>query len=261
MQFIHISDTHIHPDPNFIEEGAQFESVVGMETLMKHIKALPFRADFVLHTGDIVYHADAEAYAAVQRLAANFNLPMYYVAGNLDDARLIQTLLMGRAESELQAELYYTFAVNDVQIACLDSNRTASHPVNHISDVQLDWLRSLCNADDDRPLIVAVHHNPLAVGVPWLDNKMRITNGDALHELFLNAHRRPLGVFHGHIHQNIEVVRDGIPYSSVASSCFQFQGYIGLETPFPVEPDGYPGYSVVTVTDQQLFCRRYAYRI
>ena len=97
-----------------------------------------------------------------------------------------------------------------------------------VSDDQLDWLRGIAEADDRRPLVIAVHHNALPTGVPWLNQYMRMANGDAFHAgAAACAGDRIRGVFYGHIHQNSQIIRDGILYSSVLSSWYQIHCWPG----------------------------------
>ena len=242
-RFIHISDTHLHTDANYLEEGAVYSSQVVLRALIDALRNSPYQPDFVLHTGDVVYRATPEAYQQIQEAMSQLGYPVYYVPGNLDDAAL------------MPATPFYEVEIAGLQLVCLDSNDPDKPPYRGcISREQLEWLDTLCSQPDDRPLIVALHHLPLALGVAWLDNSMSLSNGDQLHRILLKARSRLKGVFHGHIHQKMTVVRDGMLYSCVSSGPFQFHGYAGM-SPFQTEVNGQPNYSVVTVTPGQVFVR------
>ena len=64
LRFIHISDTHIHPDPNYTKDYADITSYAGAKALVEQVNNVPFEPDFVLHTGDVAYDPDPEAYHA-----------------------------------------------------------------------------------------------------------------------------------------------------------------------------------------------------
>ncbi len=262
LRFVHISDTHINPDPAYIKSYAAYTPMVGAEALVHAIQELPFQPDFVLHTGDVAYDPFPEAYAAVAEVLGKINAPIHYLAGNHDDAVALQQQVMGKADA--QEYLYYEFEVKGVQIVCLDSNgpHDPTRPSGSVTQEQLDWLDEICRADDPRPLVVAVHHNVLPMQVPWLDDWMRLENPDALHDILRQASERLRGVFHGHIHQNTEVFQDGVLYVAAASSWCQFISY-----PMPenerVAPDFLtpPGFSVVTVTDRAMSLRRHSFSV
>lgn len=252
LTFIHIGDTHIHYDPNFVGNCGKHSPYKSADALIRRINLLPFAPDFVIHTGDVAYAPLAETYEVVRKMFEELKYPLYFLAGNHDDARMLQDIVLKKREtSELW---FYDFEVKGYQIACLDSNITSRPPSGSIGEVQLDWLKQICNRSDDTPLIVTVHHNVLPVGNPWLDQFMGISNGDEVHQILLSAKRPIRGVFHGHIHQNINVVRDGILYSSVSSSWCQFNMWPGMLEAH-VDEESNPGFNIVTVTENQVFVR------
>lgn len=253
LRFVHLSDTHLSPDPAYTYGDADYPALPGAQALVAAVNALPFTPDFILHTGDAAYHREAAAYEVVRAVMRDLTAPVYYVAGNHDDGTLLMRGLMGRDD------LYYTFEANGVQVVCLDSNGdSATPPAGHVSDEQFDWLARVCRPDDPRPLVVAVHHNPLDVGIPWLDDFMGLVNGEALHTALLPLRERLRCVLHGHVHMNIEVLRDGILYASAASSWYQLHAYPG-QTDTLADHGAEPGFSVVTVDRAQTFIRRYRF--
>ncbi|MDX1991949.1 MAG: metallophosphoesterase [bacterium] len=251
--FIHISDTHINPDTTYNNTYADVTPWQGVQALIHELNHLPFTPDFVLHTGDVAFDPRPEAYLTCLEALNQIPYPVYYVAGNHDDSPALQRIMLGR-EDPLPA-LHYAFEVNGVQIICVDSNGPADPPAGMMTRDELEWLSGLCSADDDRPLVIAVHHHVLPVGIPWLDSYMGIRNGDQFHEAILPAKHRLRGVFFGHVHQNLDVVRDGILYSSTLSSWVQFQSYPGMSATTP-DHGAEPGYSIVTISEDQTFIRR-----
>ncbi|MBZ0278510.1 MAG: metallophosphoesterase [Anaerolineae bacterium] len=253
LNFIHISDTHISPDPDYNRENSHHSAQEGARALVRELQNLPFKPDFVLHTGDVAYDPVPEAYEVCRDILGGIPYPIYYLAGNHDDPAALQRTLMRREDAVLP--FHYALEINGVVIACLDSNGQAEPPRGYVSGEQLAWLEGICAADDDRPLVVAVHHNVLPVGIPWLDEFMPITNGEDVHRALLPGKDRLRGVFHGHIHQNTDVLRDGILYSSAASSWCQFHAWPGM-VDTNADRDSDPGYSIVTVTRDRTYIRR-----
>jgi 3',5'-cyclic-AMP phosphodiesterase len=260
LRFIHISDTHINPDPTYIKSYAQYTPMVGAKALVQAVQALPFTPDFILHTGDVAYDPDPAVYPAVQALFSPLSVPIHYLVGNHDDGRDLQRVLLGRAEADIQDFLYYTFEAKGVQVVCLDSNgdHDPERPSGTVTDAQLAWLDTICTADDPRPLVVAIHHNVIPMGVPWLDDWMRLENGAAVHACLTQARHRLRGVFFGHIHQNIETMQDGVLYVAAASSWCQFISYPMPENErVAAAPNDPPGFSIVTVTPERTYLRRH----
>jgi len=262
--FVHISDTHLNPDPNYQSQYAIEHPLIGAEALVRELNRLPFEPDFVLHTGDVVYDPIPAAYDLARELLGRIPYPVYYLAGNHDEGEALQRILLEREEP--LKPYHYSFEVNGVEFVCLDSNEIAlanppvEHPAGYIGEQQLTWLNGICSALDSRPLIVAVHHNPMQANVPWLD-WMRIKNGDDLHKILLKARNRLRGVFFGHTHQNMEFVRDGIFYSGSASSWNQFHAWPGQDETI-ADRNALPGFKVVSLMrDGTLMTRRHTFKL
>lgn len=257
FRFVHISDTHLHHDPHYLENSAKYPAQALATVLIETLRQLPFIPAFVLHTGDVVYQARSEAYSVMRDFAATLPCPVYYTAGNLDDASLMSSLLLNRETTATR--LFYEVEINGVQLVCLDSNcytNAKGQYLGRIDDAQLEWLEHICRRSDERLLIVALHHPALTVGVPWLDQTMSLINGDQFHRVLQSAQHRLRGVFHGHIHQPMEVVRDGILYCCTSSAPYSFEASPTMQ-PFDLDDNALPGYTVVNVTPQQTFTRRY----
>lgn len=254
LRFVHISDTHIHPDEDYNVHYAAYTPMKGVRPLLDAIDALPFTPDFVLHTGDVAYDPMPSAYAEVQMAFAHLRVPFYVLAGNHDDPAALASLYREKS-------VRFNTEINGVQLVGVDSNAPVPPPRGRVTEADLEWLAQICRANDPRPLVLAVHHNPLPIGSPWMDEFMRITNGEALHAALFPARQRLRGVFHGHIHQNLDVMHDGILYSAAASSWCQFHSYTqASHTDVVSAREELPGFSVVSIYPQQTVIRRHFYQ-
>lgn len=256
LRFAHISDTHLSADPHYNSDGAPHTPLIGAKALVHQINKLDTPLDFVLHTGDVAFDPDETAYETAREVLSEIRVPVYYLVGNHDYAVPLQRVLLGIAEPK--APYDYEFEVNGVQFICLDSNRPALPYRGKLSDEQFAWLEGLCSAPDDRPLIVALHHPALLTGVPVWDEKMSLVDGERFHQTLLRAKNRLRGVFSGHVHQNVQIVRDGIPYFSSLSSWYQMQ-YSPEMTSLEKDTFGQPGFSVVQVMRDQLTVQQHRY--
>ncbi len=267
LHFVHITDTHliapgqtkdfsdIPPELALYAQqvlGLPYHTVTAAEILIQQINALPVPVDFVLHTGDVAGKAHMD-YGFMRDLFGQINCPVIYVPGNHDHGEGLA--LLNQSETLDVRE----YEMNGVQIVCLDSSRYGKDHGGWLSDAQLAHMEALCTANDPRPLLVAVHHHPFAVDVAWLDN-LRLGNGGALHEILRRAQARLRGVFYGHIHHSVDILKDGILYSSVASAAYQFIGWPGqAQASLDLAAD--PGFNLVTVTRDQTLVRHHRYRI
>ncbi len=255
LTFVQISDTHLYLDPEQVTDFIPFSPLPGTNAVIDAVNALPFPIDFVLHTGDVMTDPEnAEDYQYAVQLLSRLNAPVYYMPGNHDRTDGMRQYLMPGHVFPSDSQFYYAFEVNGVQIVMLDSHipRTG-HGI--ISDEQFEWLAEICTPSDPRPLVVALHHHPIELGVPWFDT-LALRNGQTLHNRLSQVRDRLRGVFYGHIHQNTATMRDGISYFSCLSSWYQLRSWHGQKQPHK-DPVQQPGFNVVTVTADDLIVQRY----
>lgn len=264
LTFAHISDTHLHPDPEFVGEHIDFSSRQPVEALITYLNNLKAHVDFVLHTGDIVHNPeDDQHYAVASDVLARLDYPVHYVPGNHDDVKMFQRDFLGRSDDQIKPHCDYSFDFNGVQFAMVDSHapqygdlpeeESYKYHEGHVAPEQLEWLRAICAADDDRPLVVGIHHHVMPLQAPWLD-RIVLENGAEVHEILLEARERLRGVFYGHIHESIVTVREGISYYSTQSGWFQTSTWFAADAPAR-DPLHNPGFNLVTITEMDTFVR------
>ncbi|MCY4022038.1 MAG: metallophosphoesterase [Anaerolineaceae bacterium] len=254
LTFVHISDSHVLTDPT--RRGwHRGPPLPGAEALVREIETLPAPVDFVLHSGDVNHDPEQEdEYRLSLELYRQLSVPVHFLPGNHDRSRWLQRVLRGVEDPGPHAD--QEFEAGGVQFLLLDSSVTdadINEGHGRLEPEQLAWLEERCAAPDSRPLVVALHHHPLAIDVTWLDDLI-LRNGGALHEILLLARRRLRCVLYGHIHESLLTLRDGIPYQSVRGSWFQNRTWPGQETEIP-EPIQWPGYNLVTLTERDTFIR------
>lgn len=248
-RFLHISDTHIG-----VEDGFNVQGVVTLpfaKKLVDHISTLPFTPDFVVHTGDVVHEmpgvGNERAYELVKGLMKRVNTPVYYVTGNHDTSAPIKKFLtMGKKEDLSSSLNSYRFDLNGIRFLTVDARGPDKiDPHGLVSPEQMSIVEKEV-AEGILPLVVFIHYPAVALDSTWLDRDMLILNGDELHSLLVRAKERIRGVFFGHVHRPISVVRDGILYSSAGSPYVQFYSYPGqADVSFQKGDTVY--YSIVTI--------------
>ncbi len=106
------------------------------------------------------------------------------------------------------------------QILLLDS-QVQSVPHGELSDDQLIWLDNCLAQQPDRHTVVMLHHHPLASGCTWLDQHS-LRNSHMLAEV-LTRYQNIEGILCGHIHQDLDVMWNGIRMLATPSTCVQFK--------------------------------------
>ncbi|MFZ0547173.1 MAG: metallophosphoesterase [Candidatus Promineifilaceae bacterium] len=259
LYFVQISDTHIGPTADYSRDSHY--SLPCAKRIVEVINTLPTRPDFVIHTGDVVTNPHPVSYQLAAETFAGLEVPIYYVTGNHDRSADIRHYLpmgpkvdAGRDPSRLS----YTFEVKGFRFLVLDARGPDEiDPQGLLSDSDLELLAEEATPTGP-PLIVFVHFPALPLNSPWMDGNMLIQNGEAMHEALLPARSRLRGVFHGHIHQPMQIVRDGILYVSSASAFSQFGAWPGNTDPF-YDPAHDPGYNFVHLLNHQTVIHQHTF--
>ncbi len=187
MHLILVADIHLADSPaeSFgVDTHANFDRVLGQ--IKTH------NPDHVVMMGD--YSLKAPRRQDVQLAFDKLNevgVTHSFIAGNHDQSIDIAEL---HAESAIiGGECYYKKDLGDRLAIFLDTAK------GEMSDTQLSWLRQEL-AKTNQEVLVFMHHPPLAMGVPFMDNNhsFRDPAGKVFEILFSNS--TPINVFSGHYH-------------------------------------------------------------
>lgn len=255
MRFIHITDTHIGPTKDTrVGVNVPYPRV---EAVINRIKSLPFSVDCVIHTGDVVYDPDDQAYELARELFAQLNLPVYYVAGNHDsNAAIWKCLPMPEVERPFKDKdwLCYAFEIGNTQFVTLDAQ--CPRPwIGTLAEEQLDFLKSKSSIPG-KNLVVLLHYPPFSMDNPWSDNCMLLEEPEKLHSILLASKSRVAAVLYGHIHSLANCYRDNILYSTTTSAASELEIYPG-ETELKFSDIHVPGFHVISVDSSSTVMKYY----
>jgi Icc protein len=261
VYFVHLSDTHFGPTPEYSRQGHR--SLPYARRVIEMINRLPTRPDFVMHTGDVTTYPNEDAYRLAAETFAALEAPIYYCTGNHDRSADIHRFLpMGPKEDcqDSREVLSYTFTAGGYRFLVLDARGPdAIDPHGLLSTQQLDVLRREATPDGP-PLCVFTHYPALPLNSPWMDANMLIFNGEEMHQALLPARGRLRGVFYGHIHNSTQTTRDGILYCAAASTFAGFTTW-PTEEMIKADHDAMPAFNFVqllpdqTIVQQRPFAR------
>jgi Icc protein len=202
MRLLQLSDPHLlaASDGLVRQRPALAQLRQGIDSAVAALGAPP---DLLLISGDLCHDESWGGYVRLRELLAPLHWPVALLAGNHDHPQLLRAAL-GRA-AWLAPRLLEFSGVN---LLLLDSHRPGCVG-GWLGERQLAWIaRQLLNRGD-RPLLVAVHHPPLAIGDPGFD-AIALHDGEALLELL-----RPVpglqAVLFGHVHQHWQAPLPGRP--------------------------------------------------
>jgi len=254
IRFVHISDTHLGSAPDFDLKGAT--TLPRATALIDRLNRLDAPVDFVIHTGDMATDADktGEDDSSTQfaaKLFSSLRHPLLVFNGNHDSLEHLNrafgevpgTALDDRPFSRAK---HWTTAGN--RFLFLDARAEFElDPAGRISEAQIQSLDRVIE-ETDEPLTVFLHYPPTTLD-SWFDDRLLIGNGNSLHDRFRKLGSRLKGVFFGHVHCSMQVVRDGVFYCAVGAASCQFRSWHGLEDEDRFDPSPIIFFNYITLDE------------
>lgn len=214
VRILQITDTHLF--------AGETETLLGINTLNSYHAVLDaivkqqLPADLIVATGDLVQDQSTGAYQRFTDGIARLPAPCVWLPGNHDyQPSMAQELAAAGISSSKQVLLGEQW-----QILLLDS-QVQGVPHGELSDDQLIWLDNCLAQHTDRHTVVMLHHHPLASGCTWLDQHS-LRNSHMLAEV-LARYQNIDAILCGHIHQDMDVMWNGIRMLATPSTCVQFK--------------------------------------
>jgi Icc protein len=206
LKLVQLSDCHVSSDPDAEYRGQN--AARSLERLLPAVRG--FGPDLLLLTGDVSEDGGAASYKRVSSLLDTLDTPVLAIPGNHDDpAEMQKHFLQGPWSGPLLYEWKNWLMV------LLDS--TAPGVIGGVfSDTDLKALQTALDDSAADHVLIALHHQPVAVGSPWID---KYALGEA--EVFMDVvenDSRVRCVAWGHVHQDFSVQRGGVKLLGSPSS-------------------------------------------
>ena len=217
MRILQLSDPHLVAADQGLVRGrpplASFERALQVGCALD--------PDLVLVTGDLCQDESWGGYVRLRRaLTRHVRGRVALLPGNHDHPLLLDAVL-GRTWATAPADL----VVRGVRLLLLSSHQVGSAG-GELGTLQLQWLaqRLQCLERRDLPLLVALHHPPIAIGDAGMD-AIRLRDQASL-EAVLCPHLALRAVLFGHIHQHFQgfwQARPDVPLLGCPSTLCSFR--------------------------------------
>ena len=194
---IQISDCHLPADPQQKYRGIKPHK--NLKTLLQ--KARLLKPELLLATGDLSEDGSLVSYEALQKFFRPLEVPVLALPGNHDDAGLLAEIFPGSPTDKVSVSEHGPW-----QIIRLNSSLPGK-PEGRLSEEMLAELEGLLDKNNQRPSLIALHHQPIAIGSPWID-KYPLTEPQAFLQI-VDQHPNVKAVIWGHVHQVFETDRNG----------------------------------------------------
>lgn len=199
-----ISDCHLSTHPDTPYRGLSADA--GLATVVKAVA--DWRPDAVMLTGDLSEDGSEASYRRLAEHIAPLNVPVCALPGNHDVPDLMQAYFSHgpyQGACVLPAGDWKLLLINSARPRRIDGSIDPG-----------DLLRVQQYLQGDSPAILALHHQPIAIGAAWID-KYRLDQPDGLLACVADQPQVKAVVW-GHVHQAFETQIGSTRFLSAPSS-------------------------------------------
>ena len=202
---VQISDPHLRLGPD--DQG----SAAALAAAVERVLALPTPPDAVLLSGDIADSGSRAEYDLARELLAPLPMPVHLLAGNHD---------------RLPERTSYAVRCGELRLIACDTTL----PGEDGGRLDVAWLEARLAENPQAPTIVAMHHHPVPIGIPWLD-RIGLPDDDraALAEL-LRRSPQVRRIVAGHVHRTSHATLGGCPVVTCTGTNWQAKLEFGATT-------------------------------
>jgi 3',5'-cyclic AMP phosphodiesterase CpdA len=211
--FVQISDSHIGFD-----KPANPNAKGTLEEAIDHVKALPGKPAFMIHTGDISHLSKVSEFDDAEKIISQAKLDVHYVPGEHDlvdaDAGKLYRERYGRGS---KGPGYYSFDANGVHfMGLVNVANLKAGGMGSLGDEQLEWIEDDLKGRSASTPIVVFAHIPLWTVYPawgW-------GTEDSARALGYLKRFGSVTVLNGHIHQVMQKVEGNVTFHTARSTAF-----------------------------------------
>lgn len=211
IRVVQISDMHLFADPQSALLGLNTDA--SLQHVIQQILQQEQHIDLLLTTGDVAQQPDPQTYQRFLKQTSVIHAPHFCTQGNHDLNQLFN--------ASLQTNLLpCDIVIGNWCFILLDSS-VDNEIAGKLNDAAMHYLQQALQRHSNKHIIVALHHNPIAVGCAWLDQHM-LQNSQPFMTL-VEQYPNVKAVIHGHVHQEFNAQRAGIRYLACPSTSLQFK--------------------------------------
>ena len=206
LRIAQLTDCHLMASPEHEYRGK--DSHKSLKILMQSVQE--YDPDLLLATGDLSEDSSPTSYEALKTYFNPLGVPVLALPGNHDDPELLAQAFTGSPVKNVKVTEH-----GEWQIIRLDTSLPGT-PAGRICAEALAGFEQVLSQQPERPRLIALHHQPVPVGSPWIDEHRLLEP-----ESFLNLIDQCAGVrvvVWGHAHQVFSEQRNGIAMLGSPSS-------------------------------------------
>ena len=253
MIIAHITDIHVRAWGQQ-SHGYLPAHLVLLKTI-EHLNAMRPRPDLVVITGDLTHSGREAEYETLRTLLNRLEVPLAVIPGNHDSREMFLRTMAHLPLDTTGSFVQFIHDTDQMRIIGVDSLKKGSS-AGEICAQRLAWLDQALSGATGKPVIVALHHPPILVGMTSMD-PIWLKEGREELAALLTRHGSVKALLCGHHHRPIMGMFAGVPV--FCGQSLVAQGDFGLDpndpNTFSEEPTSFyvhwwtPENGLVTHTD------------
>lgn len=244
MAFIHLTDLHLVPPAQKLYGLDPNER---LQAAIADINANRPDADFVLITGDLTHDGEPAAYEALKAALGQLTMPYHLLLGNHDMRSAFRQIFPGTPVDE-NGFVQSVVETSSGALVLLDTLEAGTHE-GHLCADRLAWLEQTLSSLSGEPVLLALHHPPLALAIPTMDT-LALRQSREFGAL-LKQHGNIRHMFFGHVHRPVHGIWRGIPFSTLRGLNHQVAMHSNMQPGIPGSHEP-PAYAVVSIDQDSI---------
>ena len=211
VMLVQLSDSHLFADTHGTLLGMNTRD--SLQKVIDLVLAQQPQIDLLVASGDLSQDGSLESYQQFRQMSGQLSAPARWIPGNHDEPMVME---QAATQSSL---LEPVVDIGNWRITLLDSAVPGSVP-GFLADEQLQMLARALSEAPQRHHLVCFHHHPVSIGCPWME-PIGLRNPEALFAV-LDRFPQVRAVLWGHVHQEIDRMRNDVRLLASPSTCIQF---------------------------------------
>ncbi|PKR54886.1 phosphodiesterase [Thalassospira marina] len=246
MKIIHLSDCHfIDPTPKGAAATSKAHPQHTLQNVIADINKWQSDAELCIISGDLTHDGTALQYGLFASTINALPMPVHVIPGN-HDARAALLAGLPATGCDENGFINYAFTHKGIRFVFLDT-LIEGEDAGVLCEKRLAWLTRELATSQNLPVLIFMHHPPVAVGLPFMDS-INLQNAAEFGDV-ISMHGNVKHIFFGHLHRPCHGIWRNIPWtcgpSSYTGQPLAMQPGTGLPDKAWLEP----GYGIALINE------------